>query len=263
MKLAAQEGMIPGRDLHEKLANMEKLGFEGLETWGAEIWNRERELRDALANSRVKLSTICAGYRGCVLDPDPKQRQQAIDDIKRILDVAGALGAVGLIFVPIFGGPRIPDLSPLKDAIALEKELLVKILKELAPHAKAAGTCILVEPLNRYETHLLRRLADGAEICEQVKHPNVQLMADFFHMSIEEPCIAESIRAAGKWIKHIHLADSTRTQPGTGHTDFKEGFKALKSVGFGNYMALECGITGADRMKSLANCVKYLKNRMK
>ena len=34
---------------------------------------------------------------------------------------------------PIFGGPRIPDLSPLADAITLEKNLLVEICKGGVP----------------------------------------------------------------------------------------------------------------------------------
>lgn len=262
MKLAIQEGLVPGRDFAEKLANLEKLGFDGVEIGGRELWNREKELTTALASSSVKLSTICAGYRGCVLDPDPAERQLAIDDIRRILDVAGSLGAVGLIFVPIFGPPRIPDLSPYRDPVTLEKELLVRILKRLAPHAKSAGTYILVEPLNRYETHLIRRLEDAVEICQKVNHPSVQIMADFFHMNIEEPVVAESIKKAGRWIKHIHLADSTRSQPGTGHTDFKAGFSALRSVKFNWYMALECAVTGDDRMKDLRKCVSYLRECM-
>ena len=37
-----------------------------------------------------------------------------------LLGAAGELGAVGLIFVPIGGKPRLPDLSPLADAVQLE-----------------------------------------------------------------------------------------------------------------------------------------------
>ena len=44
-----------------------------------------------------------------------------------------------------------------------EKELLVEIVKELAPFAHRHGTLLLLEPLNRYEQHLLRRQADAIE----------------------------------------------------------------------------------------------------
>ncbi len=80
-------------------------------------------------------------------------------------------------------------------------------------------------------------------------------------MSIEEADIPKSIREAGNWIAHVHLADSTRLLPGYGHTDFKSGFAALKEVGFANYMALECGIPG-DPAVELPKCAQYLRQFM-
>ena len=160
--------------------------------------------------------------------------------------------------MPIFGGPRIPDLRPLKDVISLEKDLLVAVVKELAKAAEDANCLLLVEPLNRYETHFIRTLEGAVEIVERVGSPAVRIMADFFHMNIEERNIPESIRKAGSMIQHVHLADNTRLQPGAGSTDFKAGFAALKEIGFDKYMALECGIAG-EREQALADCVAYLK----
>lgn len=261
MKIACQEGMAPGATLQEKVANLEKFGYEGLEVWGRGLPDRVDEIRTALAGTRIRLSSICAGFSGCPLDADKSQRDIAITDTKAILKAAGELGAVGMIFVPIFGGPRIPDLSPLADPIKLEKDLLVALGSELGETARAAGTLLLLEPLNRYETHLLKRLEDGVEIAKRIGNPHVKIMADFFHMSIEERDIPASIRAAGDWIQHVHLADSTRLLPGYGHTDFRSGFAALKEIGFDKYMALECGIPG-DPMIELPKCAEYLKSCM-
>ena len=68
-------------------------------------------------------------------------------------------------------------------------------------------------------------------------------MGDFFHMNIEETDIAESIRAAGGFLKHIHLADSNRRHPGAGHIDFRPALAALGAINFDGYMALECHVT--------------------
>ena len=258
MKLASQEGLVPGKTLAEKLDNLATYGYQGIEFWGGGLENRQDEIIRATENHLVKPSTICAGYPGCLLDGNRSERDKAIEGIRTLLKVAANIGAVGLIMVPIFGGPRINDLSPYKNARQLEVELLVALLKDLGGYAEEVGSIILVEPLNRYETHFIKTLNDGVEICKQVSSPNVAIMADFFHMSIEERNIAESIEAAGSYIKHVHLADSTRQLPGYGHTDFKSGFAALKQIGYQNYMALECGVPGPGEIE-LPKSAQYMK----
>lgn len=258
MKISAQEGMVPGKTLAEKLDNLEKYGYEGIEFGGGGLEARQDEIIKAVSQSKVKPSSICAGYRGCLLDPSKEQRDLAMFDMKKLLTVAGNIGAVGLIMVPIFGGPRIPDLLPYKSVRELQMELLVTLLKELGDYAKEAGSIVLVEPLNRYETHFINRLEQGVEVCKKVNSPNVKIMADFFHMSIEERSIPKSIEEAGEYIYHMHLADSTRLLPGYGHTDFKTAFDSLKKVGFDKYMAMECGIPG-DSAVELPKSANYLK----
>jgi sugar phosphate isomerase/epimerase len=262
LKLACQEGLAPGATLKDKLANLETFGYEGIEFWGGGLAGRVDEINEACEASPVKASTICAGYGGCPLDADKAQRDLAIGDTKKLLKVAGDIGAVGLIFVPIFGGPRLPDLSPYDSAVGLEKKLLAEYVKELAPIAADSKTLLLLEPLNRYETHLLCRLEQAVEIIEMAGDPpGVALMADFFHMNIEELDMAKAIREAAKHVKHVHLADSIRWLPGYGHTDFKPGFAALKEIGFAGYMALECAVPG-DPMVDLPKCAEYLKGEM-
>ncbi|KPJ62643.1 MAG: hypothetical protein AMS15_03245 [Planctomycetes bacterium DG_23] len=257
MKLAAQLRWASGEAFTERVMNLKAYGFEAVELWGNEVRDNQEEIKAATEKAGLPVSTICSGIRGCLLHNDKKERDSAISDMKMLLKIAGDLGAVGLITVPIFRKPFLPDVSPLYDTITLEKELLVLILKELAPAAEEAGSLILVEPINRYETHFVRTLAQAKEIAERVGHPSVQIMADFFHMNIEETDPAESIRQAGSYIRHVHLADSTRLQPGTGTIDFKRGFAALKEIGYKNYMALECKIEG-DPAVAFPKTVEFL-----
>jgi sugar phosphate isomerase/epimerase len=124
------------------------------------------------------------------------------------------------------------------DAIELERPLLIELLGELGRHTESVGAVLILELLNRYETHLLHTLQDAVEVCQAVGSPYVQTMADLFHMSIEEADIPASIEKAGEHIYHVHLADSNRKLPGLGHTDFAA---ALKGIGYDKYMTLECG----------------------
>lgn len=262
MKLACQDGLVPGASLEEKLDKLAAWGYEGVEFWGSEwLLQNTATVRTTVKKAGLKVSTICAGYRGSVLDPDPSVRRQAVEDIKARLTAAAELGAVGLIFVPIFGGPKLPDLSPYKSAVELERDLLLFYLDELGKHAEKVGSILLLEPLNRYETHFLRRVEQAVEICEQIGNPYIGIMADFFHMNIEEASIPDALRKGGKWIRHIHLADSNRLLPGWGHTDFRSGFLALKEIGFTDYMALECSVPG-DPSESLPKAAQYLRECM-
>jgi sugar phosphate isomerase/epimerase len=267
MKIACQEGLVPGETFKEKVDNMVELGFEGVElgapfsAGGAEVLRRRAdEIMRTLEDAPLAVSSICGGQPMTFLAGDLAQRKAAVDGYKETLKVAGQLKCIGPILVPIFGPPQLTDPWPLKTVEQLELQILVAICKELAAVASANKTNVVLEPLNRYETHLLNRLADATQVCRRAGSPrSLKVMADFFHMNIEEADIAASIRKAGKAICHVHLADSRRMQPGSGHMDFAAGFKALKEIKFKGYMAFECGVSGKDPMASLRKSVEYLR----
>src|SRR5690606_5416799 len=98
-------------------------------------------------------------------------------------------------------------------------------------------------PLNRYEDHMLNRLEQAKALIQEGRFSSIQVLADFFHMSIEEKNIADSIEHTGKLIGHVHLADNTRQLPGQGSINFEDGFKALQKIGFDQYMSIECEIS--------------------
>jgi sugar phosphate isomerase/epimerase len=236
--------MTPGKTLAEQLTWLERLGFDGVELWAGSLDLPPRELRAIFAAFPVRVANVTGAFT--LLHPDPKEREAAKEQIRRRLDLAAELGAAaGVLVVPQFGRPPgLPDLSPLKTGVELENELLVLQLRELAPAAKAAGVPIFLEPLNRYEAHVVNRLEQGVAFAEQVG-PEIKIMADFFHMNIEEADIAASILAAGKQIVYVHVADSNRLQPGLGHLDFGPGFAALKEVGYDGFLGIECRVEGA------------------
>jgi sugar phosphate isomerase/epimerase len=242
VRLALREDMTPGETLPEQLAWLDRIGFEAIELHGTSLDLPPQELRTIFADSPVKVANIAGS--GALLDPDPRERTAGKELTKERLHLAGMLGAVGVLVVPQFGRtPALPDLSPYKTAVELERELFVEQLKELAPAAAQSGVPIFLEPLNRYEQHLVNRLLQGVAFCEQVGS-EIRIMADFFHMNIEEADIAESIRAAGPHIVYVHVADSNRLQPGKGHLDFRPGFAALKEVGYDGYLGVECRVEG-------------------
>jgi len=261
VKISCQEGLAPGATFAEKLRNLERYGFDGVELDGAKLNDPAAfaERKAALADSPVRASSICGGVPAEIVHVDRQRRQATVDGLKRHLDYAAELGAVGPITVPIFNGnARVPDLSPYKSQAQLERELLVAMLRTLVPHAESVGAAVLLEPLNRYESNALPRQADGAAVVREIGSQGLRLMSDVFHMHIEETDPPAAIRQCGDVIAHVHLADSTRLEPGTGCTDFRSILAALKEIGFTGYMAFECGLSGPAE-QALPRSVAFLK----
>lgn len=243
LKLSSQEGVAPGESLTEKLDFLEEHGFTGLEPWGGGLENRVTEFQKALQNRSIKISAVVAGFSGFLIAREPAVRQQAIDSIKIILEAAGALGSTGLIVVPAFNNQEsLPHFEA--------RELLIEQLKDLGEHALRHNTRVLLEPLNRREAWFLRMLADAAFIAKDTGSKGIGVMGDFWHMTWEETSDMGAIFSAGPYLHHMHIASrKNRNMPGEDEGDnYTEGFKALKHLGYQNYISLECGSAGDRRV---------------
>ena len=84
-------------------------------------------------------------------------------------------------------------------------------------HAANEGAVIMLEPLNRYEDHMVNSLAQAASLVRQVDLDNVAIMADTFHMSLEEVSPSASLRKFAPLVRHVHLGTATawNQAPGT------------------------------------------------
>jgi len=270
MKIAVQLNLLPGDTPKDKAKWAKDHGVEGIELsvfapGGLARMQREAdEIGDTLPLCSVCGNLNSDGERGFdFLNPDPIKRRKSIDGAKAILEFCGQIGAVGQIVPPIFGPPVVPDLAPLMTPLEIEEKLMIAACQEIGPHAAARKTLFMLEPLNRYEQHYLRKQSDGVRVIEAAGAPGIGLLSDFFHMHIEETNTPQTFRDIGRHTSHIHLADNTRMEPGTGDIDFVAAFKALKEAGFTGYMAYECGISGDipdEKAASLAKSVQYMRD---
>jgi sugar phosphate isomerase/epimerase len=148
----------------------------------------------------------------------------------------------------------------------LERALLGAQLEALAEEARAAGVRLFVEPVNRYETHLLVRLEEAASLVAPLQRPALGIVADLFHMALDEPDIPAAIRAHASQVGHVHLADNNRRLPGQGSTDFAAAFAALIEIGYAGWLAFECGAPGdnapqaREYLSALPASLRYLQD---
>lgn len=264
MKLACSSQIAPGRSFREKFANIERYGFEGIEirlVGEYDLEGQVSQIEQAASVSALKVCSVIVSTRAFrrPLDSEDSKRIK-IADVKRSLDVAARLGCLTLA-CPEYGPqdplPLFSSTSPTEH----ELQLLTEFLQEAAEYAQRIGIMLVLEPLNRYETRFYNTVDEALQVCRQVRCDHLRIMVDFFHMSLEEISIAQSIETAGSYIQHVHLADSSRLLPGYGHLDFVSAFSALKSVGYQGYMALECAAP-RDPDIELPKCVEYLRTHM-
>lgn len=260
MKVALQLRCIPGKTVRDKQKWALDHGVDGIELsawdYGPDELSRARQ---DFENSVVPICSISDNLHLALLDPLPERRRQCISYVRSYLQLAGDLGAVGHTVTPILGPLYLHDLSPWMDAVTLAKYLLVEQCKEIGDIAAAYDTNFLLKPTNHYQQRLLYRLGDGAEIVKRCGHDRIGLTSDFFHMYITEPDIPQAIRVNGAYIKHVHLADNTGLEPGTGDFDFLSAFRALLDIDFNGYMVLTCSISHDDQGAGLAKSIAFVK----
>jgi D-psicose/D-tagatose/L-ribulose 3-epimerase len=167
--------------------------------------------------------------------PDPARRRAALDLLKALIDRAAALGA------SVLCGPMYQPLGHFtgQGPTADERRHAADVVREAAAHAAAANVLLAIEPLNRFECHLLNTMDDAAAFADLVGHPSAGVLFDTFHANIEEQDPVGCIRRRGGSIRHVHLSASDRGIPGRDHVDWAGTFEALRAVGYDGWMVIE------------------------
>ncbi|MCC6682955.1 MAG: sugar phosphate isomerase/epimerase [Phycisphaeraceae bacterium] len=249
-----------GDTFEARAAYLRELGCDMIEIWGQGLDGAVPRVKKVLKETGLEISAVCSGFRGSLLHADREKREMAMSDMNRLLTLGAELGAVGMIMVPIFKHmPQIADLLPYKSAQQLQMEVLCDALACLNAHAESVNCKVLIEPVNRYETHLINRVEQAVDVCRIVGGKGLGVIADTYHMNIEEKDIGATIRRFGDFIEHVHLVDSNRFLPGQGHTDFAPIFAALKAINYKNSYSFECFVDG-EQATAMKDCVDFINN---
>ncbi|RMF40040.1 MAG: sugar phosphate isomerase/epimerase [Alphaproteobacteria bacterium] len=122
---------------------------------------------------------------------------------------------------------------------AAEYDNVARTLETAARHARSLGLPLGIEPVNRYENHLINTGWQAREMIERVGAENLFIHLDTYHLNIEEKGAANGILDARAHLRYIHLSESDRGTPGEGTCDWDEIFAALAAIGFRGGMAME------------------------
>jgi sugar phosphate isomerase/epimerase len=216
-----------------------ELGFDAVEVFPPQADAVDpKALKQLLVDHHLTLAAVGTGAgrirHGLELTAnDESKRRAARDFIRTIIDLGGPLGAPAIIG-SMQGRHGVDGIDA-----PTARARLSEALEELGEYARQYDVPLIYEPLNRYETNMCNTVEQGVALLRSLSTRNVRLLADLFHMNIEEVDVAAALREGADLIGHVHFVDSNRRPAGCGHMDFAPIAAALQAIGYEHYVSAE------------------------
>lgn len=219
------------------LASVREWGFNGVE-----LFLSPKEPAD-IPFLREELTRLGLERTTCVVLPrdahlpssDVETRRRGVDFLNQCVERTADLDA------HLMCGPLHSGLGAMTGQRRTDEEWnrSVESLQRVARRARELGVTLCVEPLNRFETYFLNTQDDAARFIDEIGEPNVRVHYDTFHANIEEKNPVNSLKGLGARAGHVHLSESDRGIPGTGHVDWRGTLLALKEIGYDGWLTIE------------------------
>ncbi|MBN2240158.1 MAG: sugar phosphate isomerase/epimerase [Dehalococcoidales bacterium] len=195
------------------------------------------------------VTTIGMPQDANLIHPDEKLRKHGVDTLKKLVDINMEIGS------PIIAGVIYGSWGYLTGKPRTEEEWnwSVEGMREAGEYAKSKGEVILaIEPVNRFETHLINIAEDAVQYCKDVGTGNIKILLDAFHMIREELSFTQAVESCGReYLGYVHVCENNRGIPGTGQVPWKEFFTAMKNIGFEGPMSIESFDPGFEELNRL------------
>ncbi len=159
----------------------------------------------------------------------------AVEYLKEAIDTAAEMGAEALSGVTYGGIGERTGQPPTEK----EYDNVTRAMQAVADHAKTKNMAFGIEPVNRYESHLVNTGWQARDLIERIGSDNIFIHLDTYHMNIEEKGAANGILDAREHLRYIHLSESDRGTPGEGCCDWDEIFATLSAINFKGGLAME------------------------
>lgn len=238
----APENALPSafvvfRGFRQNIPLAAELGYKGVELAlrSAEDIN-PGELDALLLENGMEVCGISTGqvfaeYGFSLTDADPLRMGKLFEIFWGLIDIASSYGKkinLGRVRGNLDEKSRDRSLKVFAESI-----------QKICRYAASRGVDLLLEPVNRYELNFVNNLEDGHRLLTSLEIPNLRLMADVFHMNIEDASITGQLEKYFEWINYLHFADSNRLAPGWGHTDFKSIISLLSEKNYDGWISFE------------------------
>ena len=259
--------MLPdgtGREVMEKIKNA---GFDYLELpFGATNALSDAEFHSLVSQvekADIPVESMNSAFPGSLKLVGEDVDEYAVEKfIKQGLMRANELGAR---IVGVGSGPSrsIPTSFPFDKGY----DQLVTLFKRMSDEAEKYGIMVVIEPLRKAESNVINTFKEGVELAKRVDRSNVKVLADFYHMVVENEN-PEVLVEYSSYLQHAHFAnpalgtEKERSFPQCADEwDYEPFFACLKNAGYSERLSLEAYTTDFDHdaPRSL-EVMRYLSN---
>jgi len=180
------------------------------------------------------LTVSCLGASAQMHEMDPVKNAAQLDEGRRFIDLAQALGAP---YVRVFGNNYVEGVP--------RAEMLEHIaggLRTLGEYARGKNVTVAIESHGDFTDS-----PSLLELLQKADSPNVALVWDAHHTFVsgkEEP--EDTVRQLGRYIRHTHLKDSVPAGSdrryvltGTGQVPVQRQIEALVKIGYRGFYSFE------------------------
>lgn len=130
-----------------------------------------------------------------------------------------------------------------------------RFLQRAGDIAKSHELVIGIEPLRKQESNIINAGAEALRLVDEVKHPNVKMIIDYYHLRMENEDPDILVRAR-EHVVHLHFANPNgRRWPKSVDDDPEYGrfFQLVKQIGYTGGLSIEArGTFEGDGATSLA-----------
>jgi hydroxypyruvate isomerase len=235
-----------GLPFEQRLEKVAEAGYRAVELvteatkWTEDEFRRYNKRRAELG---ITFDTTCSVRYGV---GDPNVREGFLADVREQLKIMEKIECRTL---NVMSGNVVPGLSP-----QAQHASCVEGLKRAAELMAGKGITLLLENIDLEENphYYLWSMPDAFKIIEEVNHPQVKVLYDFFHAQISGGNLISNLERHVDQVGLVHIADVPgRHQPGTGEINYINIYKKLAELKYNRYVAMEFHPIG-DPVKILA-----------
>lgn len=194
-------------------------------------------------------------------DKDEFVRNEAVDRVKKIINLAKNFNSS--IIIGLIRGNIKDSENDFNKELEIAEKRMFECLEKCLLYSERYNTKFLLEPLIRYNSNIFNKIGDVSNFLNKFKEKidvdRIGILADTYHMNVEESIVEDSFSRYIDMIRYIHFSDSNRLAPGYGHINFKEIFKILKKEKYNNVISFEI-LPVPNPDISAKDALEYVKN---